>query len=492
MVDKALKLKCQLVFWQLFETTLNYNKHLHGNSEKSVTQILQQNGYETLDKDEDENPDYYYRHLDYEKYVLENKHDFSNYSEKIKWLALTARQYMPVCFELHQDTFHAGSLTGTIVIEAHLHYGGGIVFDNKLMYNGMHTVTDYVSNSVPKEIHLDTEKKSLWDYMMNAKELIVGILKDNNIPSKERSIDIELEEIVRPWHHNWIVLGTEHTAIDDLRNERWQQDFMPDGKYYIHALGLAQRMSDWYAMSIDFFKFDNLSPYVNSAVYVTNAGNVIVPNKELLMEESFKNKLIDVIFSTELGNAQRFLYLVHVVYISNRAVLLQEQIESISRGQLSETKVADTILQLEEDLNRDILEITDDIMPSRVRRLMFSSILKLKLFHEMIDKLQGFEYEKSMNDLLLQMQETLARQQQIIEIRASQKENVLLRNLQIVFIITLATELIALFNYTDFSDFNLDIGFLLLAIAIIASIIVYITIVLLSSKRKKARRIRNT
>ena len=109
----------------------------------------------------------------------------------------------------------------------------------------------------------------------------------------------------------------------------------------------------------------------------------------------------------------------------------------------------------------------------------------------MIEKLQGFEYEKSMDSLLSQMQETLARQQQIIEIRASQKENVLLRNLQIVFIITLATELIALFSYTDFSDFHLDVGFLLLAIAIVASIIVYITIVLLSSKRKRTKRRRD-
>jgi len=331
----------------------------------------------------------------------------------------------------------------------------------------------------------------LWDFMMQSKDHIVNMLKENGIPSKERSIDIRLEEVVRPWHHNWIVLGTEHTTLEDLRNETWQKDFLPDGKYYVHALGFAQRMSDWYAMSTDFFKFDNLSPYENSAVYVTNAGNVIVPNKELLIEESFKNKLIDVIFSTELGNAQRFLYLVHVVYISKRAVLLQEQIESISHGELNESEVADTILHLEEDLNRDILEITDDLMPSRTRRLMFSSILKLKLFHEMIEKLQGFEYEKSMNSLLSQMQETLARQQQIIEIRASQKENVLLRNLQIVFIITLATELIALFSYTDFSDFHLDIGFLLLAIAIVASIVVYIAIVLLSSKRKRTKRRRD-
>lgn len=65
-------------------------------------------------------------------------------------------------------------------------------------------------------------------------------------------------------------------------------------------------------------------------------------------------------------------------------------------------------------------------MPSRVRRLKFSSILKLKLFHEMIDKLQSFEYEGSTNDLLNQMLETLVRQQQILEIRYSQKENQLL------------------------------------------------------------------
>ena len=95
-----------------------------------------------------------------------------------------------------------------------------------------------------------------------------------------------------------------------------------------------------------------------------------------------------------------------------------------------------------------------------------------------------------MNDLLNQMQETLARQQQILEIRSSQRENQLLRNLQIVFIITLATELIALFFY-NLEEIHIDIGFWLLAIAIVASIFVYLGIIMFSRMRKGRRRERN-
>ncbi|MHA1228620.1 MAG: hypothetical protein ACTSR2_06405 [Candidatus Hodarchaeales archaeon] len=480
-MDKDLKLKILLEFWQIFETGLHYNEILNSTSKDSVAAILENNGFECSTPGQVS-----YQHINYESYFSYSEHQL-DYTEEIRWLASTAKQYAPISIKLPKDKFTMQDRSGTIFFEVHLHYGGGILIDCKLLFNNIHTVTEYCRSSNPRETILEEANCSLWDFMLKTKETIVAILKNNGVNSKVRSIDIQLEKQVHPWHHTWIILGYEGMSWDDFKKDQWQQDFLEGGRYFKHALGLTQRMDDWYMLSTKFFaekqQIHNLSPYENSAIYITNAGNVIVPNFELLNKDSFKNNFVDILFATEMGNVQRFLFLVHVTYISKRAVHLQKQIESIRHGDISEQDLADIVLKLEEDLNRDILEITDDIMPTRVRRLMFTSILKLTLFKEMIKQLHGYEYEESMNSLLAQMQRTLAREREVIEIRASQRENELLKNLQLVFIITLATELIALFFYTP--ETYIEFGLELLAIAIVVSIVIYFGIVFISRLKEK-------
>ncbi|MHA1972479.1 MAG: hypothetical protein ACTSW1_05790 [Candidatus Hodarchaeales archaeon] len=476
-----LKLKILLEFWQIFESGLHYNEILNSSDDNSISSILEINGFECSSSGQ-----VYYQHINYQSYLSSSEH-MLDYTEEIKWLASTARQYIPIIVKLPKDRFTVQNRVGTIFFEVHLHYGGGILIACKLLFDTNHTVTEYCRSSNPREIILEQANSSLWDFMLATKQKLVNILKENGVKSKVRSIDIQLEKQVRPWHHNWIILGYEGMTWEEFQHDQWQKDFLEGGKYYKHALGLSQRMDDWDKLSTKFFaekqQIHNLSPYENSAIYITNAGNVIVPNFELLNKESFKNNFVDILFATEMGNVQRFLFLVHVTYISKRAVHLQKQIESIRHGDISEEELADIVLKLEEDLNRDILEITDDVMPTRVRRLMFTSILKLTLFQEMIKQLHGYEYEESMNALIAQMQRTIAREREVIEIRASQRENELLKNLQLVFIITLATELIALFFYTP--ETYIEFGLELLAIAIFVSVVIYFGIVFISRLKEK-------
>ena len=96
------------------------------------------------------------------------------------------------------------------------------------------------------------------------------------------------------------------------------------------------------------------------------------------------------------------------------------------------------ITECEERLNLSSLEIIDDLMISKVRRLMFTSILKLRLFDEMIKSLHGDEYDRNLEGLLSQMQRTITREREIESLRISENEKKLLKNLQLVFIITLA------------------------------------------------------
>ena len=471
-LDKDLRLKVRLVFWQLFHSGFECDTYLH----TYVREGLHKAGYDVKILKEGEKPGFIYVNQEGQE-------------DRLEWLAQTAYRYMPIVFPLAEDSFTTpGGLTGKIKIQVHMHYGGCLLFDCKMDYSDLHTVTEYVSNSRPTDFHLVNYGKDLWSFFMDHLREIKSVLKeiDKVLIEREgaRVFHIEtiagptISNIVHPWHHTWIIHRTEHTTDNDLMNDSWQKDFMKGGRYFKHALGLTQRADDWYDMTPAFFEeeINNHSPYEDSCIYITNAGNVIVPNRALLNVNSFKNKMVDVIFATELGNVQRFLSLVHVTAISEKVLKLQNEIERLrSRKNVDQKTLAREIRRLEIELNRISLEIGDDLMVTRIRRLMFTSILKLTLFQEMIRRLHGNEYREAMNDILVQMQQTVSRERESLEIRQNLREAALLKNLQLVFIISLAAEIITLFFY-DPNSTRLDWGAVLFIIAVAISIFLFIAI----------------
>ena len=454
-------MKVRLVFWQLFDTGLQYNSCLHASGEGSTRRLLGEAGYTFPYSGEREFPDY----------VYEDR--VSGYREKVRWLAYPAHKYMPLIFHIGEDTFSSPEgVKGSITLQAHLHYGGCLLFDCKMDFADYYTVSELVRCSAPKSVLLERAGKSLWDFMVEEREKILRIITGaENVRKRPRHAR---RSQTQPWHHTWIIRRTEETSQEELDNDTWQREFLPGGKYFRHALGLTQRSDTWHTLSTEFFsdQLKNHSPYENSVVYITNAGNVIVPNRALVNVQAFKNKLVDVIFATEMGNVQRFLSLVHVTNISVEAIKLQTKIKNLHEYGLSEARLAEEIRDMEEELTRIALEINDDLMVFKVRRLMFTSILKLTLFVEMIRSLQGYEYSQALEGLLSQMQTALTREREVLTMRVEAQESTLLKNLQLVFIVTLATEIIALFFY-DPSQLTWSLGTELFLLALVITVVTY-------------------
>ncbi len=469
MSERELRLKVSLVFWQLYDTGLAYNPFLHSQESDSMQKLLRKAGYVFPYGSAKDAPEFVYE-------------DSSGYSEKVGWLASTAQQYMPLIINVAEDTFTSSSGTeGSIKIQAHLHYGGCLLFDCKLEFSKEYTVSRLVRGSSPRDVQLQGKGMSLWEFMIGERIKLINILRKSSSVTKRRSEDLMQTQ---PWHHNWIIRKTENTTKQALANDTWQKEFLPGGKYFRHALGLTQRSDTWQTLSIDFYgkQLKNWSPYENSIVYITNAGNVIVPNQALVNPEAFKNKLVDIIFGCEMGNVQRFLSLKHVTNISKEAIQLQLAIQQLHEKQLNEATLAEEIRDLEEEFTRISLEISDDLMIFKVRRLMFTSILKLTLFVEMIEALHGFEYQEALEGLLSKMQVALNREREVLTIRISQQESTMLRNLQLVFIVTLATEIIALFFY-DPASLTWSLGALLFVASVVITLALYFGIRLTLRRR---------
>ncbi len=476
MSERELKLKVSLVFWQLYDTGLAYNPFLHSQESDSIQKLLRKANYVFPYQNDSDTPEYVYE-------------DGLGYSEKVGWLASTAQQYMPLIIHVVSDTFTSSSGTeGSITIQAHLHYGGCLLFDCKLEFEKEYTVSQLVRGSSPRDVQLQDKGMSLWEFMIGERIRLINIIRKSSLVSTRRRNENLLQ--TQPWHHNWIIRKTEKTSQQALANDTWQKEFLPGGKHFRHALGLTQRSDTWQTLSTDFYgkQLTNWSPYENSIVYITNAGNVIVPNKMLVNPEAFKNKLVDVIFGCEMGNVQRFLSLKHVTNISKEAIQLQLAIQQLHEKQLNESTLAEEIRDLEEEFTRIALEISDDLMIFKVRRLMFTSILKLTLFVEMIEALHGFEYQEALDGLLSKMQEALSREREVLTIRISQQESTMLRNLQLVFIVTLATEIIALFFY-DPASLTWSLGSLLFIISVVITLALYFGI-RLTLRRRSERQFR--
>jgi hypothetical protein len=470
MSERELRLNVSLVFWQLYDTGLAYNPFLHSTEKDSMQKLLRKAGYGFPYESDSGTPEYVYE-------------DSSGYSEKVGWLASTAQQYMPLIIDVASDTFTSSSGTeGSITIQAHLHYGGCLLFDCRLEFSKEYTVSQLVRGSSPKDVQLRDKGMSLWEFMIGERIRLINIIRKSSLVTKRRRNDNLMQ--TQPWHHNWIIRKTEKTTAQALANDTWQKEFLPGGKYFRHALGLTQRSDTWQTLSTDFYgkQLTNWSPYENSIVYITNAGNVIVPNKALVNPEAFKNKLVDIMFGCEIGNVQRFLSLKHVTNISKEAIQLQLAIQQLHEKRLSESQLAEEIRDLEEEFTRISLEISDDLMIFKVRRLMFTSILKLTLFVEMIEALHGFEYQGALEGLLSKMQEALCREREVLTIRISQQESTMLRNLQLVFIVTLATEIIALFFY-DPASLTWSLGSLLFIVSVVITLALYFAIRLTLRRR---------
>ena len=479
--NEDLKLDVRLIFWQLFQTGLQY-ENLHSEDDGSIRKLLEPhykvqvlNVEKRFPYSEKRRP--YYEYEDIFPIIYSWSAD-SRYKERVKWLAPTAYTYMPIVVNLAKERFSCpNEVKGTIKIEAHLHYGGCLLFDCKLDYDDYYSVKELVRSSQPKDIKLESADKSLQDFFEKKKKEIISITKNaKGINKATNQTNSTKFESPNPWHHTWIIKNTNVLTKEDLELDTWQRDFEKGGKYFKHAVGLSQREDNWDKISVSFFaqEMENLSPYENSVVYVTNAGNVIIPNKALLTPISVKNKLVDIIFATEMGNVQRFLCLIHVNQIANELLRMKKEIEARHTSEKSDNLV-EIITECEERLNLSSLEIIDDLMISKVRRLMFTSILKLRLFDEMIKSLHGDEYDRNLESLLSQMQRTITREREIESLRISEKEKKLLKNLQLVFIITLAAQIISLYFY-DPNLLYLPIGFGLLILSIILAAIIYLGI----------------
>ncbi|MHA1131848.1 MAG: hypothetical protein ACTSQQ_13695, partial [Candidatus Helarchaeota archaeon] len=228
------------------------------------------------------------------------------------------------------------------------------------------------------------------------------------------------------------------------------EEFDIGGKYIKWALGMCTRSDKWswlnpenYPKNIEAFY--NLSPYSGNCVYITHPGNCIIPSPEFTDPNSVKNTLIDVLFAAELGNVQRYLILNHLQDFNFKSLEIQELLYKFREEKYSLKELVQALEELQEDLNERVLEVNYDLQITRTPRLIFTSVFKTKIFRQMIDSLHGFDFLSSLDLIISEIKDSLARERDVVSVKASEEENIFLRNLQVVFIVELLASLIGLF-----------------------------------------------
>lgn len=439
--EEEYSFKLRLVFWLLYETDTFFRK-------EKVREIIEKNGYKLKDG-------YPYWDCKGDLYPL-------------KWLARESEKLMPVCFHIEKKEFECEGrpyLKGEVSINGHVHFGGALNFHCVFDFDDYYKIDDFICVSQPANILLLPERVSLKDRLKEFADLITEMIQ------KELKKPVELHSTIKtsPWHHTWIVW--------DAKPDFSTKDYTMTGKNFAYALGLALRTDKWNdldtkAMS-EQLELKDLSPYRDDCVYLTNAGNVVVPGEALADPISMKNTLIDVLFATEIGNVQRFLTLTHLQNIMELSFEFDKVLQLMRE---KETPVSEAISQLqtlENMLNRKVLEISQELIIQKVPRVIFTSLFKTGLLKEQIRVLNGFEYFDCMEGIIAKVRETLSREREMLEIIVNDEENFFLRNLQILFIVTLIIDISGLY-FLEIETLDLAAGSILLSMSIVTGWFLFI------------------
>jgi hypothetical protein len=250
-----------------------------------------------------------------------------------------------------------------------------------------------------------------------------------------------------------------------------------DGKYFNYALGMCTRSDKWRSINThnytnyieDIF---NLSPYKGNCVYITHPGNCIIPGKELCDPNSIKNTLIDVLFAAEIGNVQRYLKLNHLQDINFRSLEIQELLYQYHKDKLATKELIIKLEKVEQQINEIVLEINKNLQVFRVPRLLFTSVFKTKIMHQMIHVLHGDKFFESLTEIIYEIKDSINRQRNITAMKVDAEENTFLRNLQVVFIIGLIAQMITLFYGFAQEEFNLVNGIIFTSISVVISLVI--------------------
>ncbi len=437
MAVEEIKFLTTLVFWKLYETNLNYKS-------KELQEVMKESKYVDVL---------------YDEYYFEN---FEGQRMPLKWIATTGKFFVPVCMKCCSDEFkhkEHSQIYGKIQVDAHIFPEGVLVMQAKLDFKNYMIIEEHIKASIPTDIVLSDGM----DMNLKLDQFGAEIIKFLNTKfTRERA---DLGEKASPWHHNWIWWKTKPGIPIS--------EFNIGGKYEKWSLGMCTRSDKWrsldpkqYAENIEAFY--NLSPFEGNCVYITHPGNCIIPGEELVDPNSVKNTLIDVIFAAELGNVQRYLILNHLQDLNFKSLEIQEVLYKFKEtGSLKE--LISKLEDIEEEINGLVLEVNYDLQITRTPRLIFTSVFKTKIFRQMIDSLHGFDFLTSLERIIDEIEAAIDRERDVIGIKASESENALLRNLQIVFVIDLMATIISLF-YLSFEGLS-PLGFVFLFASVGFSVI---------------------
>ncbi|MFX1590751.1 MAG: hypothetical protein ACFFC1_21670 [Promethearchaeota archaeon] len=383
----------------------------------------------------------------YENYHCQLKHPVTREKchQPLKWISSQSHLYAPICFKIERSQKFSSAIntkiTGNIRLEGHIHYGSVLVIHCELKFDKYHTLEDFIEISQPGNIILENTNRPITERFIEIRDNIINLLDKGGFLDKPK-----LESVLEPWHHTWIIWD----AKPDFNRADYR--FIGDelGKNANYSIGLTLRTDKYRELDPiayrDQINLKNLSPYKDEYVMITHAGNVVIPGPGLLDPYSMKNLFIDTLFAPEIGNVQRFLILMHM---ENILVVAEEFDRILSETRAMEENLTlnekiDRLEKLETELNRIILELNEDIILSKITRLIFTSTFKTSMFNEQIDKLDGFTFSKATDDVIARIRKTLNRQRNTLNTKSASIENKFLAILNYLAVFEIAILVISL------------------------------------------------
>jgi len=449
--EKEYTFKVTLVFWKFYELGLYFTL-------PEVRKFLENEGIPNLYKD--------YR------FKVEDLRTGQKIDQPLKWVSSQSHKYAPVCFKIGKsDGFSCATtpdVVGKLRLEGHIHYGSVLVIHCELIFDNYHTIKDFIEISQPSNMILESTGKPITEKFAEIREDVIALIKKGNFPLRPK-----LESVLEPWHHNWIIWD----AKPDFNRADYRFIGNNIGKNAHYSIGLTLRTDKYQELDPiayrDQINLKNLSPYTDEFVMITHAGNVIIPGPGLLDSKSMKNLLIDTMFAPEVGNVQRFLILMNMENI----LVVADKFDAViaeSRALAAKLRLyakIDRLEELEEELNRIILELNKDIVISKITRLLFTSTFKTSMFNEMIAKLDGFTFSRQTDDVISRVRETLQRQRNTLDTKANAAENKFLALLNYLAVFELGLVILDLW-LRDIVDVNI-FGTIQIFIAFILVIVVF-------------------
>jgi hypothetical protein len=410
--------KVTLVFWRFFDLGLNFTL-------PEVRELLQQEGSYKL----------------YEGYRFEYG---DNLSQPLKWISAQSHLYAPICFKIGSDRFSCKTvpMVGKIRMEGHIHYGSVLVIHCEFLFDNFHKIEEFIEISQPQNVILESTRAPITEKFDNIASSVRVLLEDSGKFAQK----VKKASGLAPWHHTWIIWDAKP---DFNRSDyRFLQDEI--GKNARYSIGLTLRTDKWRELDPiayrDQINLKNLSPYTDEFVMITHAGNVIIPGPGLLDPNAMKNLLIDTVFAPEVGNVQRYLILMHMENILAIAAEFDKTISEPGSNDvnLSIKEKMEILENLEQSLNKNVLELNNDIILSKITRLLFTSTFKTSQFNEMIEKLDGFKFSDQIDAIVARIREALDRERDILNTKAATIENKFLMILNFIAIFELGLGLLAL------------------------------------------------